>query len=69
MSLEMEQDIGHLLQNPLTCFKSGLRTHLVVCLGDGRPRHVRLLQSKIVFESGVTFFDKSWAFTGRPLEL
>lgn len=32
MSLETEKDKGHLSWNPLMCFNSGLRAHLVVSL-------------------------------------
>ena len=62
MSLEMEQDKGHLPQNLLNVL------HIKPLSSLGRPQHAGLLQNKtlciyILFESGVSFFGESWTLT------
>jgi hypothetical protein len=50
MSLEMEQDKGHLPWNPLTALNQACKlTWLHLYLGNGRPQHAGLLQNKTFF--------------------
>ena len=62
MSLEMEQDKGHLPQNLLNVL------HIKPLSSLGRPQHAGLLQNKtlciyILFESGVSFLVELWTLT------